>query len=436
MPVFELSDLVAEILALWLVWSGAAWLALAAFRFRTHRLDTPNTLLVSAAVVGWLTALRLGTGLLGGSQLIPLDLVPLVWSGLPVYIVVSALFVAAIVLARLARASRLALGVTLGLSLAVPAVALIALLGDAEQVTLFSDPLPETVAQPIPAAPITDAGHPGMVLVPAGPFIMGTLNEAQRRPIVGSPQGDEQPVRTVYLDAFYIDRTEVTNAEFARFVAATRHVTDAEQYGAGQIWGPNGWFEQEGAQWRHPMGPGDSIDGLDEHPVVQVSWNDATAFCAWSGKRLPREAEWEKAARGVDARDYPWGVDFDPTKLNYCDAGCFELPHNDSSASDGHARTAPVGSFPAGASPYGALDMVGNAWEWVQDWYDSGYYATMPSVNPPGPERSAGIGATEHRVVRGGSWTSEPDFTRTTSRSYDPPTNTYFGVGFRCATDG
>lgn len=437
MPVFEWTDLILEVLALWLVWGGVAWLGLLAFRFRAHRLDLANLILAAAAVVGWVAILRLTTPIFGGAEIVPLGLVPLLWSGVPLYVVVSALALTSVLLAAVARRSSVAVAVVLGGLVAAPVVALPLLARGAESIVLFSDPPIRTVADPTPAVPVTDPARPGMVFVGEGPFIMGTLNRAQLREIVGNPEGDEQPVRTVYLDAFYIDRTEVSNRDFMRFVSSTGHVTQAEKRGLGQVWGEDGWFEQPDADWRHPMGPDDSIEGLDDHPVVQVSWNDAEAYCAWADKRLPTEAEWEKAGRGLDARDYPWGSDFDPAKLNYCDAECTQLSHfNDRSASDGFARTAPVGSFPGGASPYGAVDMVGNVWEWVHDWYDARYYAYMPSSNPPGPDRSAGIGADHHRVVRGGSWTSERDFARVTSRSYDPPDNSYFGVGFRCAADG
>lgn len=430
------TDLLIESLALWLVWSGVAWLALAAYRFRTHGLDVGNAGLLAAAFAGWAALLRLTTGVFGSPEVIHLGLVPLVKSGLPVYLTVVVLLPMAGAVGLLSGRSRVATVAALAALVAGPALALPALVGEAGEVALFSDPMPVTVAQLPPRTPITDAAHPGMVYVPAGPFIMGTLHPAQLRDIVGNLDGDEQPVRSVLLDGFYIDQYEVTNDEFARFVERTGHVTGAETKGTGQVWGADGWFSQDGADWRHPKGPGDDIEGRGRHPVVQVTWDDANAFCAWENKRLPTEAEWEKAGRGVDARDYPWGSTFDATKVNFCDAECVQLPrHRDPSASDGYAGTAPVGSFPGGVSPYGLYDMVGNVWEWVHDWYDADYYKHAPNVNPPGPDHSSGIGASEHRVVRGGSWTSQKDFTRVTSRSYDPPTWSYFGVGFRCASD-
>jgi len=437
MPAFSPTDLAIELLTLWLVLSGVGWAGWATYRTWARGVDTAGFLLLGAALAGWLAVIWLTTPILGGVELVPLGLKQLLWSALPVSAVVSAVAVAVALLSRSVVRSPRALAVALLSSVLLPATILPVLVGGASEVSLMSNPLPATVSDAPPADPLTDEAHPGMVFVPAGPFIMGTLNAAQLRQIVGNVGGDEQPVRSVYLDAYFIDRYEVTNRQFARFVESTGHVTQAEELGGGQVWGREGWFLQARASWRQPMGPGDSIDGLDDHPVVQVSWNDAKAYCAWESKRLPSEAEWEKSARGIDARDYPWGRDFDPARLNFCDAECVQLPtFNDRSVSDGYARTAPVGSFPGGVSPYGTLDMVGNVWEWVEDWYDADYYSYGPTTNPRGPDRSAGIGADYHKVVRGGSWTSERDFARATSRSYDPPDNSYFGVGFRCASDG
>ncbi len=275
-------------------------------------------------------------------------------------------------------------------------------------------PVPPT-STPLPPTP-TPSAPPGMVYVPAGEFIMGS----------DEGNSDEQPVHTVYLDAFYIDKTEVTNAQFAAFVSATGYETDAEQKGCGWIYEGAGWECVQGVDWQHPFGPDTDLAGKDEHPVVQVSWNDAKAYCQWAGKRLPTEAEWEKAARGTDGRTYSWGNTFDGSRLNFCDKNC-SFGWRDASVDDGYAGTAPVGSYPAGASPYGALDMAGNVWEWVADWYDSDYYATSPESNPKGSASG------DTRVIRGGSWGTNEAYVRAAYRNRSAPDDPDYGVGFRCA---
>lgn len=261
-----------------------------------------------------------------------------------------------------------------------------------------------------------------MVYVPAGEFTMGS----------DDGESDEQPVHTVYLDAYWIDQTEVTNAQFARFVTATGYETTAEQEGTGYAYvdGSGGWVD--GADWQHPSGPDSSLDGLDEHPVVQVSWDDATAYCEWADGRLPTEAQWEKAAgwdgEAQQARTYPWGNTFDGTRLNFCDHNC-SFDWKDDGVDDRYEDTAPVGSYPAGASYYGALDMAGNVWEWAADWYHSGYYESSPAQNPQGP--SSG----DYRVLRGGSWYDLGFGVRAASRDYSLPAFRSGSVGFRCAQE-
>lgn len=256
----------------------------------------------------------------------------------------------------------------------------------------------------------TEVTHPKdngkMVLVPAGEFIMGTSESQLERIVQGRNNADvlrkffahEQPQHRVYLDSFYIDKYEVTNKQFKQFVDATGYITDAEREGWGYLWeGWNEWPRPRGASWRAPHGHGSSIRRKDNHPVVQVSYNDALAYLKWAGKRLPTEAEWEKASRGVDGRLYPWGNRWDPTRLNSWEAG----PH----------RTTPVGSYPKGVSPYGAYDMVGNVWEWVFDWYHPRYYHTSQKwSNPRGPAQG------KHRVLRGACWLNQRHVTRCAHR--------------------
>ncbi len=253
-----------------------------------------------------------------------------------------------------------------------------------------------------------------MVYVPAGDFLMGAAAGAQ----YANP--NEMPQHTVYLDAFWMDRTEVTNGMFALFVQATGYKTDAERIGNGTVLdfdqAGSPWIaDMPGVSWRHPHSPSDDITGLDVRPVVQVSWNDASAYCQWASRRLPTEAEWEKAARGADGRLYPWGNDAPSANL---------LNFN---RLVGHLTD--VGSYPAGASPYGALDMLGNAYEWVFDRYDSSYYSHSPGTNPQGP------GSGSLRIIRGGAWNYGLDWTRATSRSKLEPTYRVETLGFRCASD-
>ena len=262
---------------------------------------------------------------------------------------------------------------------------------------------------------------PGMVLVPGGEFTMGSHAVAGGY----AKTVDGQPEHVVHLDTYWIDRYEVTNEAFERFVAATGHTTTAEDRGTSWVFtsGP-AWQRVLGARWNAPLGSGSDISQLPDHPVVHVSWSDASAYCAWAGKRLPTEAEWEKAARGVDKRTYPWGATIDRTRANFGTDSCC-----DSDPSDGYAHTGPVGSYPAGVSPHGAHDMAGNVGEWVSDWYGFGYYAVSPPRNPRGPENGS------NRVLRGGGWVDDPYYLRTFSRNGYTPSTTLNYFGFRCARD-
>jgi formylglycine-generating enzyme required for sulfatase activity len=264
-----------------------------------------------------------------------------------------------------------------------------------------------------------------MVLVPAGEFPMGSIDEA--------------PVHDVNLDTFWIDRTEVTNDQFAAFIKVTGYQTTAEQEGVSRVEGLGADWRVNEADWQHPQGPDSHVNGLGEHPVVQVSWHDATAYCLWRGARLPTEAEWEKAARGTDGRRYPWGNQFDGTRLNFCDANCFHRWQN-IDFDDNYVRTAPVGSYPDGASPYSALDMVGNVAEWVSDWYIYDYYSQSPTNNPQGPADEDIPKPTlfNHmnggaKGVRGGGWNSSEPALSVDYRNRNEPENSDDSIGFRCA---
>ena len=238
-----------------------------------------------------------------------------------------------------------------------------------------------------------------MVYVPAGEFEMGSTEG----------DDDEQPVHTVALDGFWIDRTEVTNAQYEQCVAAGD--CDPRSFSGSDT---RGWTYGDGA--------------ADDHPAIYVTWYQAETYCRWVGGRLPTEAEWEYAARGPEGRVFPWGDDFDGAQLNYCDANC-EREWADEVVDDGYAETAPVGSFPAGASWCEALDLAGNVWEWVADSYAGNYYERSPSRNPTGPS------SWECRVLRGGSWGFDPYYVRAANRDCFVPSNTYGHIGFRCARD-
>ena len=268
-----------------------------------------------------------------------------------------------------------------------------------------------TVAATLTAGSVQRFGKDNaeMVYVPAGNFIYG----------------NEAPTRTVSLDAYWIDKYEVTNDLFQQFVTATGYKTDAEKLGWGWEYSTK-WDQINGLTWRTPRGASSTITDKLKHPVTLVSWNDATAYCTWTDKRLPTEAQWEKAARGLDGRSYPWGNTWEGTKLNFCDTNC-GYPWKDASANDGQAESAPVGSYAAGASPFGALDMMGNAWEWVADWFSPDYAKTAAATSPTGPASGTS------KVIRGGAFSIDSQYTRTTGRVGFPQDWRERSVGFRCA---
>jgi formylglycine-generating enzyme required for sulfatase activity len=226
---------------------------------------------------------------------------------------------------------------------------------------------------------VWEADGKEMVRIPAGEFLYGNEKETRELP------------------EFWIDKTPVTNAEYARFVEATGYRTTAEERGSGKIDTGVKWQDVSGADWRHPGGPDTDIEGRMDHPVLQVSWHDAVAYAEWAGKRLPTEEEWEKAARGTDGRKYPWG-DEEPTP-DLCNFG------------KNVGGTTPVGKYsPQGDSPYGCVDMAGNVWEWTGSDYDA-----------------------EQKVLRGGSWYFDPENVRGASRGRLLPVYRYVYYGFRCA---
>ncbi len=259
----------------------------------------------------------------------------------------------------------------------------------------------------------------------------------------GYPEDGEGPSHGVALEAFSIGSTAVTNEEFAAFVAATDYRSDAEDFGwsfvftgllpddfpdtrgvASAPW----WRQVEGADWAHPEGPTSSLDDRERHPAIHISWFDAVAYCAWSGTRLPTEAEWEFAARGgLVQRRFPWGDELRPDGEHRMNVFQGQFPGKDTAA-DGFAGTAPVGSFEPNG--YGLYDMTGNVWEWTADWFDPGYYATSPPSDPKGPESGT------HRTMRGGSYLCHASYCnryRVDSRSASAPDSSTGNLGFRVA---
>ena len=338
----------------------------------------------------------------------------------------------------------------------------------------------------VPEAHARAPGRPpaaGMAWIPGGSFLMGSDGHYP----------EEAPAHRVVVDGFWIDRTAVTNAQFLKFVKATDHVTLAEQAADPALYpdarpdllqpasivfvpppgpvakgDPYRWWQYvAGADWRHPEGPGSSIKGRERHPVVHIAHADALAYAAWIGKQLPSEAEWERAARGgLEGVDFPWGNELHPGGRMLANTWQGDFPHHNSRA-DGWERTAPVGSYPANG--YGLLDMIGNVWEWTDDWYQAhGARLAGPQQpashdranHPPGEsggpqgcctallhnprgavdaeasiDASSQHGSIPRKVVKGGSFLCAPSY----CRRYRPAARMAQGIdtstchlGFRC----
>jgi len=271
--------------------------------------------------------------------------------------------------------------------------------------------LPSPTSPPEPTASLfqlqtNPSDQAELVLVPAGEFLMGS--DPNTDPDFWGAEG---PQHSVFLDSYWIYRTEVTNAMYQECVAdqqcprPVRHsAVNADDYYENPIYA--------------------------HYPVVYVSYTHAAAYCYWAGGRLPTEAEWEKAARGTDGRLFPWGdAPPDSNQVNLCDRYCARGQIVERHLDDGYAGTSPVGGFPSGASPYSAYDMAGNVWEWTFDWFDSSFYSVSPYDNPNGP-----VSGDRH-VIRGGSWGNPAAGVRVVGRISEPTASSLDTLGFRCVID-
>jgi sulfatase modifying factor 1 len=291
-----------------------------------------------------------------------------------------------------------------------------------------------------------DSKTTDMVWIPGGTFRMGSNDHYK----------EEAPVHRVTVDGFWIDRTPVTNRQFKAFVKATGHVTNAEippdpkDYPGAlphitdlRNWG-QWWTFMKGADWRHPYGPKSNINVLDHHPVVHVSFADVQAYAKWAGKELPTEAEWEFAARGgLDGEEFAWGNAFTPGGTHMANTWQGNFP-TENLAQDGFERTSPVTTFPPNG--YGVSDMIGNVWEWTDDWWSTGHEADAPKaccvpLNPRGGAEAASLDPCQpniripRKVLKGGSHLCAPNYCRRyrpAARHAEPVDTSTSHVGFRC----
>ncbi|MEU8324329.1 formylglycine-generating enzyme family protein [Nonomuraea sp. NPDC048881] len=296
---------------------------------------------------------------------------------------------------------------------------------------------PSTGDAPRPPTPVTPSVAPVAhddVPLPGGSFLMGDAHGE------GYPADGETPVHEVRLEPFRVDVTAVTVEMFAAFVSDTGYRTEAERAGASSVFrlalaasrhdvlgidpAVPWWVVVCGADWRHPFGPLSRAE--PDHPVVHVSWDDAAAYCAWAGRRLPTEAEWEYAARGgLAGQRFAWGEELNPGGAWMCNIWQGRFP-SDNTAEDGWLATAPVRSYPPNG--FGLYEMTGNVWEWCADWFGATYYEESPSVDPRGPRTG------DRRVIRGGSYLCHDSYCnryRVAARSANTPASSSGNCGFR-----
>jgi formylglycine-generating enzyme len=314
-------------------------------------------------------------------------------------------------------------------------------------------------------------GNPpaGMNWIPGGEFSMGSKDPSALPEGGHEAMEDARPIHRVYVDGFWMDKTDVTNAEFEQFVKATAYVTVAERkplakdfpgvaaeklVAGSLVFTPpsnpvslddySGWWSYvAGANWRHPLGPKSNILGKANYPVVQIAYEDAAAYAKWAGKRLPTEAEWEFAARGgLTGKPYAWGDSLRPNGNWMANIHQGHFPDHDSAA-DGHAGIAPVAQFPANG--YGLYDITGNVWQWTRDLYRADYYAVLSATNkvtrnPQGPATSLDPSepGVQKRVQRGGSFLCTPQYCSryiVGTRGKGEVSSASNHIGFRCVKD-
>lgn len=285
---------------------------------------------------------------------------------------------------------------------------------------------------------VTTGSTDGMVKLDGGRFLMGT--ESQEAFVADG----EGPVRDVTVDGFWMDARPVSVEQFREFVRATGYRTESERYGwsfvfhshvneeliEDRVGGVTWWCKVSGSDWAHPFGPGTSAEEHLPFPVTHISWNDASEYARWAGKRLPTEAEWEYAARGgLEQKRYPWGDDLNPDGLHLCNIWQGDFPHKDL-GEDGLTAVGPADSYPANG--YGLYGITGNAWEWCADWFHPSWHVTANRVNPIGPP----MGTT--RVMKGGSYLCHRSYCnryRPAARTSNTPDSATTNISFRCVRD-
>lgn len=278
----------------------------------------------------------------------------------------------------------------------------------------------------------------GMVRLDGGQFLMGTESRD------AFPADGEGPIREVSVDAVYMDARPVSNEQFGEFIRATGYKTESERFGWSFVFhthvptkivdaralGVEWWCKVSGADWEHPEGPESSVNERLHFPAVHVSWNDASEYARWAGKRLPTEAEWEYAARGgLEQKLYPWGDELTPKGTHLCNVWQGEFPRNDT-GEDGFTAVGPADAFPPNG--YDLYGITGNAWEWMSDWFHPSFHVSSTRFNPIGPPDG------KAKVIKGGSYLCHSSYCnryRVAARTSNTPDSATTNISFRCVRD-